>query len=241
MKKQLTLLAILVTFLAKASGTNVTYQNSVSFPETVSDTIEDTGITVLSEYDSDSITEFETIVSPSNSKHTSINFNLWPFSYSYSTEESVGFKDAFKSFFREFKNLDFPFFMSGGLPPMLGTMLGLSVVPIFLILFIIAGAVALYMIGKNSREKEKEKEKRNADKAFDSKQEYHNNKEGNSFTRVDQYNEKKNKALVLIICGGILLFLSVVIRDSGLLFMMGAIALMIIGIVNYFSSISSRK
>lgn len=241
MKKQLTLLAILVTFLAKASGTNVTYQNSVSFPETVSDTIEDTGITVLSEYDSDSITEFETIVSPSNSKHTSINFNLWPFSYSYSTEESVGFKDAFKSFFREFKNLDFPFFMSGGLPPMLGTMLGLSVVPIFLILFIIAGSVALYMIGKNSREKEKEKEKRNADKAFDSKQEYHNNKEGNSFTRVDQYNEKKNKALVLIICGGILLFLSVVIRDSGLLFMMGAIALMIIGIVNYFSSISSRK
>lgn len=241
MKKQLTLLAILVTFLAKASGTNVTYQNSVSFPETVSDTIEDTGITVLSEYDSDSITEFETIVSPSNSKHTSINFSLWPFSYSYSTEGTVGFKDAFKSFFREFKNLDFPFFMSGGLPPMLGTMLGLSVVPIFLILFIIAGAVALYMIGKNSREKEKEKEKRNADKAFDSKQEYHNNKEGNSFTRVDQYNEKKNKALVLIICGGILLFLSVVIRDSGLLFMMGAIALMIIGIVNYFSSISSRK
>ncbi len=220
MKKQLTILALLVTFIANASGTTVTDQNSEPFQETFSDTIADTivdiGITVISQDDS------------------------LVYSYTYTpTDGKWRVKDEIRSLFRELKNLDWPFFMSGPAPNLL-PIVGLTIAPIFIFPFIIAGIIALYILGKRSKEKEREIKKGKTDNTFNSKQEYHNNKKSNSFTKVNQFNEKTNKALILIICGGILLLLSLFVRQSWLA-RIGAIILIIIGIVDYITGMSSRK
>lgn len=238
LRKQLYTLACSILLLA-AGGTESYAQTPDSFTSVTDSAIDNEGIIVFSDDSSDTSMVIDNQFGQGQSYSKTINFSLGPWSYSNSFNgrpEHIGIKGFFRELKELRKNLDFPFFMNTGFPLPL---LGIAVFPMFLIIFIIIVAVALYIIGKKNKEKELDK-RMNKDSYSQKQERIHEKSTFHSINQVSCENEKRNKGLVVIICGVILLFLSIILRFSWFI-KIGALVLIIIGIVNFLAAISSNN
>lgn len=249
-KKQFTTFAVIFLCLTKAWGITekqITDSNS----ETVADSaIDNEGITVFSDNFADTTTIFEDAVYDtsfqSDSYSKTFEFNLGPFSFTSSNNcntKPPKFKDCFMAGFKEFKEMfkhrpDFPFFMNTSGFPIPISILGFTIFPMLIILIIIACSILLYILGKKAKEKELCK-KSGTDNYECSQKSSEKIRSGNQ-NRTNSFNEQRNKGLAVIICGVLLLLLSIIFRLSWFI-KIGALALIIIGLVNYMTSFSSNN